>query len=212
MSDLITIAMPTGRLGKETLKRFKQAGMLQTYQKDSRKLVVIDHASKVRFLFVKPVDVITYVVNKVADLGVVGKDQLLEEEADVYELLELGFGQCKLAVAGFENTALQRQNGVLSIATKYPNITKRYFQMKNQSIELIPLSGSVELAPLVGLSDCIVDIVETGNTLKENGLSVLEEMMDISARLIANRVSYRFKNALIDDVIQKLKRSKEELS
>ncbi len=209
MDEFLTIALPKGRLGKVAYERFKQAGMLVSFEKDSRRLVFIDSKNNMRFLFVKPVDVITYVTNKVADIGIVGKDQIIEEQAAIYELMDLAFGKCRFAIAGFEGTPILRQNGVLRIATKYPVITRNYFKQKNQNIEIIPLSGSVELAPLVGLSDCIVDIVETGKTLKENGLNVLEEMFEVSARLISNRVSYRFKNQEILSLVERLNQSKE---
>ncbi len=204
MADFLTIAIPTGRLGKQTLKRFNMAGMLENYEKGSRKLILIDGQYRLRFLFVKPVDVMTYVTNKVADIGVVGKDQILEEQANIYEIMDLKFGQCMLAIAGFDHTPLSKQNGVLSIATKYPHYTERFFLERNQQVNIIPLNGSVELAPLVGLADVIVDIVETGATLKENGLKVLQEMIPISARLIANRVSYRFKIQAIEQLIERL--------
>jgi ATP phosphoribosyltransferase len=162
-------------------------------------------------MFVKPIDVITYVENGVADVGVIGKDSILEEEADVYELLDLGFGKCKFSIAGYPGNVLHQKDTVLRIATKYPKVTSSYFQKRNQPIEIIKLNGSVELAPLVGLSDVIVDIVETGSTLKANGLVILEDMIDISAKLIANRVSYRFKYDRIKGLVDQLERQKEVL-
>ncbi|MDP2425830.1 MAG: ATP phosphoribosyltransferase [Candidatus Izemoplasmatales bacterium] len=209
MNKYLTLALPKGRLGDSALEQFDKIGWTTSIQKDSRKLVFIDEVLRIRFMFVKPADVITYVENGVADLGVIGKDSILEEEADVYELLDFGFGKCKFSIAGQKNFQLHQKDSVLKIATKYPRVTLKYFASRNQSIEIIKLNGSVELAPLVGLSDVIVDIVETGGTLKANGLEILEDMMDISAKLIANRVSYRFKHDRIQQLIQLLQEQKE---
>jgi ATP phosphoribosyltransferase len=190
---MLTIALPKGRLGDDALVRFRQIGYADFVDETSRKLIFIDEASNIRYMFVKPVDVITYVEQGVADIGIIGRDTILEEQADIYELLDLGFGKCKFSIAGKEGQPVYKTDSVLKIATKYPKITMNYFKKKEQKIELIKLNGSVELAPLVGLSDVIVDIVETGSTLKANGLTILEDMFDVSAKLIANRVSYRFK-------------------
>jgi ATP phosphoribosyltransferase len=205
-NQYLTIALPKGRLGDEAIKKFKMIGYGDSILENSRKLVFIDDAKKMRFMLIKPSDVITYVENGVADLGIIGSDTLLEEEKNLYELLPLGFGYCKFAIAGKKEEVIHQREDVLRIATKYPNITKAYFKQKNQTIEVIKLNGSVELAPLVGLSDVIVDIVETGKTLKANGLEILEEMMDVSARLISNPVSYRFKYKLITSLMDEMEK------
>ncbi len=192
MKNKLTIALPKGRLGDQTIEVLKRIGLGDGIDDTSRKLIFTDQNQELSYMLVKPSDVITYVERGVADLGIIGKDSLMEDQADVYELIDLGFGKCRFAVAGKTSYDMQKDE-VLKIATKYPNVTKRYFEKKNQPIDIIKLNGSVELAPLVGLSDVIVDIVETGSTLKANGLDILEVMHDISARLIANRVSYRFK-------------------
>lgn len=191
MKDKLTIALPKGRLGDQAIEVLKQIGLGHIIDDSTRKLVFTDQEQAVSFMLVKPSDVITYVERGVADVGIIGKDSLMEDQADVYELIDLGFGKCRFAVAGKPTMDIQKDE-VLKIATKYPNVTKAYFAKKNQPIDIIKLNGSVELAPLVGLSDVIVDIVETGSTLKANGLEILEVMHDISARLIVNRVSYRF--------------------
>jgi ATP phosphoribosyltransferase len=211
MNDYLTFALPKGRLGDSAIEQFEAIGWASSIEKDSRKLIFIDEERRLRFMFVKPIDVITYVENGVADVGVIGKDSILEEEADVYELLDLGFGKCKFSIAGYPGNVLHQKDTVLRIATKYPKVTSSYFQKRNQPIEIIKLNGSVELAPLVGLSDVIVDIVETGSTLKANGLVILEDMIDISAKLIANRVSYRFKYDRIKGLVDQLERQKEVL-
>ena len=159
--------------------------------------------SNVRYLLVKPSDVAIYVEYGAADVGVVGKDILLEGTPDVYELLDLGIGKCRLAVAGKENYT-ENPEAVLRVATKFPNITKKYYSSLNRDIEIIKLNGSIELAPILGLSDVIVDIVESGKTLRENNLKVLREIVPVSARLIANRASYLFKNDEIRNMTEKL--------
>ena len=197
----LTVALAKGRLAKDTLKRLQKAGMGQAVDMDSRKLVFRDEADKIDYLLVKPVDVITYVEKGIADIGIVGKDIILEQGIDVYELLDLNFGICAFAVAGFPQTNLYGPEKVLKIATKFPNITKKYFAGK-RDIETIYLNGSVELAPLMNMSHVIVDLVETGNTLKENGLVTLEKMFDISAKVISNKSSYQFFNEKINTFIK----------
>jgi len=189
--EYLTVALAKGRLAKDTMKRLRAAGMADAVDMDSRKLVFRDEIDEIEYLLVKPIDVVTYVNKGVADIGVVGKDIILEQDLDVYELLDLQFGKCAFAVAGFPGTELYGPKKVLKIACKYPNITKKYFAGKRE-IETIYLNGSVELAPLMNMSDCIVDLVETGSTLKENGLVVLEKMFDIQAKIIGNRTSYQF--------------------
>ena len=210
MNKYLTIALPKGRLGDQALEQFHHIGIANVIDSKSRKLIFLDDELMMRFMLVKPSDVITYVENGVADIGVIGKDSILEEDADVYELIDLGFGQCKFSIAGKSKKALHQMDSILKIATKYPKITKTYFSQRNQPIEIIRLNGSVELAPLVGLADVIVDIVETGSTLQAHGLEIIEDMMDISAKLIANRVSYRFKYDSIQDICEKLIGLKEE--
>ena len=187
----LTIALAKGRLADKGLEYFKDMGIGNIPSKDSRKLVLTDNKNNVRYIFVKPSDVITYVEKGVADLGIVGKDMILEENKDIYELMDLGFGKCRFAIAGFKDQSVTKKNDVLRIATSYPNYVSRVFRDKGQRVEIIKLNGSIELAPIIGLSDLIVDIVETGNTLRDNGLVVLEELDPISARLVANKASYR---------------------
>ena len=208
MNKPLTIALPKGRLGESAIKILNQIGLAKNISPKSRKLVFIDDEN-IRYLMVKSVDVITYVENGVADIGIIGSDIILEQQSDVYELMDLGFGKCKFSIAGLKDQDLYKQDEIIKIATKYPNITKKYFQKKQQKIEIIKINGSVELAPLVGLSNVIVDIVETGNTLKANGLMVIEDMFDVSAKFIVNRSSYRFKYTKINDLYRRLEDSLE---
>lgn len=192
MTETLDIALPKGRLGERVVEMLDVHGLGCTeLDGNSRKLVLENPDAALRFFWVKPADVPIYVERGAADLGVAGKDVLLEHSADVYELVDLGIGCCRMCVAGYPG-ALQR-GGTLRVATKFPNIATRYFQSKGRAIDIIKLNGSIELAPIIGLSDVIVDIVETGGTLRENNLEVLEEILPISARLIANKASYRFK-------------------
>ncbi len=208
--DYLTLALAKGRLGKSLMKEIEENGKLQSIDLDSRKLIFFDDKNKIRYMVVKPIDVITYVEKGVADLGVVGRDNLLEAQGDLYELLDLGFGKCKFSIAGVKGQKLYQKDSILKIATKYPNVAMKYFQSKQQKIDIIKLNGSVELAPLVGLADVIVDIVETGHTIKANGLEILEDMFDISAKLIANRVSYRFKQSEINKLCDLLEGRNED--
>ncbi len=203
--DFLNIAISKGRIGKEACNLFKEVGIGDSINLNSRKLIFKDEENKISYIYVKSSDVLTYVENGVADLGIVGKDTILENEADVYEIFDLGLGKCKFAIAGIKEQHIYCKDQLLKVATKYPNIAKKYFDEKSQKIKLIKLSGSVELAPLVGLSDVIVDLVQTGNTLKANNLQVIEEMFDISTRLVCNRISYRFKYDRIANLIQLLK-------
>lgn len=191
--DRLTIAIAKGRLGKVGLKLFEGTEYEIIMEEDSRKLVYNNANKKIDFIFVKPCDVVTYVEKGVADIGIVGKDTILEDDKDVYELLDLEFGRCRFVIAGFEDQNLVKKNEILTIATNYPSYVESVFKDRGQQIEIIKLGGAVELAPLMGLSEVIVDIVETGSTLKDNGLVVLEDLDPISARLIVNKVSYRFK-------------------
>lgn len=200
--DQLTIALAKGRLGEKGLQLFKDTDYEIIREEGSRKLIYNNANNKINYIFVKPSDVVTYVEKGVADLGIVGKDVILEDNKDIYEVLDLNFGKCRFAIAGFEDQSLVKKNEVLRIATKYPFYVESVFKDRDQRIDIIKLGGSVELAPLMGLSDVIVDIVETGSTLKDNGLVILEELDPISARLIVNKVSYRFKY----DAIKKLEK------
>ncbi|AEM73501.1 ATP phosphoribosyltransferase [Caldicellulosiruptor acetigenus] len=209
---MITIALPKGRLAQQTVELLKKVSLVDIDISDeSRKLVMEDDKSSLRFLMVKPFDVPTYVEYGVADIGVVGKDVLLEVNKRVYELLDLKIGKCFVALAGpkgMSEALLKKPDK--TIATKFPNIAKEYFEnVRGEDVKIIKLNGSVELAPILGLSDMIVDIVESGRTLKENGLEVYEKLYDISARLIANRASLKLKTQ-IDDIINRLERMIEE--
>ncbi|BCS81079.1 ATP phosphoribosyltransferase [Anaerocellum diazotrophicum] len=209
---MITIALPKGRLAQQTVELLKKGSLVDIDLSDeSRKLVIEDVKNSLRFLMVKPFDVPTYVEYGVADIGVVGKDVLLEMNKRVYELLDLNIGKCFIALAGpkgMGKALLEKHDKI--IATKFPNIAKEYFgNVRGEDVKIIKLNGSVELAPILGLSDMIVDIVESGRTLKENGLEVYEKLYDISARLIANRASLKLKTQ-IEDIINRLERMIEE--
>ncbi|MDD2482420.1 MAG: ATP phosphoribosyltransferase [Lutispora sp.] len=208
--DFINIALAKGRLGDEAYKLLKSKGLGESIDPNSRKLIFKDEEKKISFIYVKPWDVVTYVQNGVADLGVVGKDVILESDNDVYEILDLGFGKCKFSIAGVKGEKIYKKDEILRVATKYPKISEKFFDERGQKIKLIKLNGSVELAPLVGLSDVIVDLVETGKTLKANGLEVIEDMFDVSAKLICNRVSYRFKYERINNFIKCLREMEEK--
>jgi ATP phosphoribosyltransferase len=203
MKDMITIAMPKGRIFEEAADLLRQAGyQLPPEFEDSRKLIIDVEEERFRFILAKPMDVPTYVEHGVADLGISGKDVMLEEERDVYELLDLKISKCYLAVAGLPNT---KMNDVApKVATKYPNVAARYFREQGEQVEIIKLNGSIELAPLIGLSDRIVDIVSTGRTLVENGLIEYERIVDITSRLIVNPVSYRMKDERINELVERL--------
>jgi len=187
--------MPKGRIYKQAFKLFHQAGIpLPEEVDESRKLIIPFPEAGMEFIMAKPVDVPTYVEYGVADIGIVGKDVLMEENRDVYELLDLAIARCRMSVI-----ALPDWKPVINprVATKYPNVASQYFREKGQQVEVIKLNGSIELAPMIGLADRIVDMVETGQTLRENGLVEMEEIFQITSRLIANRVSYRMKHAEI---------------
>jgi ATP phosphoribosyltransferase len=206
----ITLALAKGRPAKSTIDLLEKTGIhFNDFHEKSRKLVFYNDDQTIKLIFVKAIDVPTYVDKGAADIGIVGKDNILESQADVYELLDLGIGKCKFAVAGKEEEQPLKQSQQLTIATKYPNIAKKHFDKKGQSIEVVKLNGSVELAPLIGLADYIVDIVETGNTLKENGLTVLEDMEQISTRLIVNKASFATKSAEVQQLISQLKSALE---
>ncbi|WP_420796297.1 ATP phosphoribosyltransferase [Bacillus methanolicus] len=195
--------MPKGRIFEEAVELLRMAGYrLPPEFEDSRKLIIDVEEERMRFILAKPMDVLTYVEHGVADLGIAGKDVMLEEERDVYELLDLKISHCYLAVAGLPNT---KMNDVApKIATKYPNVAAAYFREQGEQVEIIKLNGSIELAPLIGLSDRIVDIVSTGRTLKENGLVEYERIVDITSRLVVNPVSYRMKDERISELVERL--------
>ena len=201
---MLNIALPKGRLGDQVLSLFSKIGYDcgGIYEND-RRLVLESPENGVRYLLVKPSDVAIYVEYGAADIGVVGKDILLDGNPDVYELLDLGIGKCRICVAGPEDYVEDRET-VLRVATKFTTVAKKYYSSLNREIQIIKLNGSIELAPILGLTDVIVDIVESGRTLKENHLKVLETIVPISARLIANRASYLFKNEIITSITRKL--------
>ncbi|WHY85363.1 ATP phosphoribosyltransferase [Neobacillus novalis] len=203
MNNNLTIAMPKGRIFEEALELLRKAGYkLPPEFDDSRKLIIEAAAEGLRFILAKPMDVATYVEHGVADVGIAGKDVLLEEERDVYELLDLKISPCYLAVAGLPNT--QMNEVAPRVASKYPNVAEAYFRAQGEQVEIIKLNGSIELAPLIGLSDRIVDIVSSGRTLKENGLVEYERIVDVTSRLIVNPVSYRLKDTRIDELVTRL--------
>lgn len=206
MTKKITVALAKGRLAEKSVELFEKCGIeCKHILEPSRKLVFEDKSGKFRFIMVKPTDVPTYVEYGVADIGVCGKDTLLEEQKDVYEMLDLGFATCKLCLAGFKNNTVPLTSPNLRVATKYVNVAKNLFKERGLNIEIIKLSGSIELGPIIGLSDVILDIVESGKTLIENDLSILEEICDISARLIVNQVSLKTERVIIKPLINSLK-------
>ena len=206
----LTFALTKGRLAKKTLELLEQTGITCEEMKDpaSRKLIFVNEELGLRFFLAKGPDVPTYVEYGAADIGVVGKDTILEEGRKIYEVLDLGFGRCRMCVCGPESArSLLNGQELIRVATKYPNIAKDYFyNQRNQTVEIIKLNGSIELAPIVGLSEVIVDIVETGSTLKENGLVVLEEVCPLSARVVVNPVSMRMENERITKLLSELNR------
>ena len=202
---MINIALPKGRLGEKVYRMFEKAGYeCPSLLENSRKLIFENAEKGVRYFWVKPSDVSIYVERGSADIGVCGKDILLEYSPDVYEMLDLDMGKCHMAVAGkkdyYDNT-----DKTLRVATKFPNIAKKYYASKCRDIDIIKLNGSIEIAPILGLSDVIVDIVETGTTLKENDLVVLERIIPISARVIVNKASFKFKTQEIENINKSLK-------
>ena len=205
----LTFALGKGRLAKTTLELFEKIGITceEMKDKDSRKLIFVNEDLKLRFFLSKGPDVPTYVEYGAADIGIVGRDTILEEGRKLYEVMDLGFGKCRMCVCGPESAAeLLKHNQLIRVATKCPNIARDYFHnKKHQTVEIIKLNGSIELAPIVGLSEVIVDIVETGSTLKENGLKVLEEVCPLSARMVVNQVSMKMENERITRLIRDLR-------
>ena len=206
----LTFALAKGRLAKKTMAMFEEIGITCEEIKDekTRKLIFVNEELKLKFFLAKASDVPTYVEYGAADIGIVGKDTILEEGRKHYEVLDLGFGKCRMCVCGPGSAReLLENHGMIRVASKYPNIAKDYFHnVKHQTVEIIKLNGSVELAPIVGLSEVIVDIVETGTTLKENGLGVLEEVCPLSARMIVNQVSMKMENERIKKIIKDMQK------
>ena len=205
----LTFALGKGRLAKTALELFEEVGIRCEEMKDpgSRKLIFVNEERKLRFFLSKGPDVPTYVEYGAADIGIVGKDTIMEEGRKLYEVLDLGFGKCKMCVCGPDSARELLDHGqLIRVATKYPNIAKDYFyNKKHQTVEIIKLNGSIELAPIVGLSEVIVDIVETGTTLKENGLHVLEEICPLSARMVVNQVSMKMESERIGSIIRAIR-------
>ena len=206
----LTFALGKGRLAKKTLELFEKIGITcdEIRDPDTRKLIFVNEELGLRFFLAKGPDVPTYVEYGAADIGIVGKDTILEESRNIYEVLDLGFGKCKMCICGPESAAeFLQHHEQIRVATKYPRIAKDYFyNKKHQTVEIIKLNGSIELAPIVGLSEVICDIVETGTTLRENGLTVLEEVCPLSARVVVNQVSMKMENERITKLIRDLKK------
>ena len=205
----LTFALAKGRLAIKTLELFEKFGITceEMKDKDTRKLIFVNEELKIKFFLAKAGDVPTYVEYGAADIGIVGKDTILEEGRNLFEVVDLGFGKCRMCVCGPESAKeLLQHHEMIRVASKYPHIAKDYFyNKKHQTVEIIKLNGSVELAPIVGLSEVIVDIVETGSTLRENGLQVLEEICPLSARMVVNQVSMKMENERIMKIIKDLK-------
>lgn len=200
----LTVAIPKGRLGTQAIEMFKGAGIGESIDEKSRKLVFTDE--NINFILLKNSDIITYVENGIADIGISGKDMIMENGADIYELYKMNIGKCKISVAGIKGRKVFKDDTVIRVATKFPETAKKYFNSRGQKIKIIKLNGSIELAPILGLSDVIVDIVETGNTLRANGLEVFEDMYEISAVVISNKISYKFKRKEIKEIIELIRR------
>lgn len=212
----LTFALGKGRLASQTMELLEKIGITCTEMKakSSRKLIFVNEERKLKFFLAKGPDIPTYVEYGAADIGVVGSDTIMEEDRRVYEVLDLGFGRCRMCVCGPKEAAeLLRHHEMIRVASKYPNIARDYFfNKKHQTVDIIKLNGSIELGPIVGLSDVIVDIVETGSTLRENGLQVLEEICPLSARMIVNQVSMQMETRRIRELILQLRNSLRELS
>lgn len=211
MKKILNVALPKGRLGEKVYAMFEEAGFeCPSIKENTRKLIFENEKLGIRYFWVKPSDVAIYVERGAADIGVAGKDILLEYRPDVYELLDLKIGKCSMAVAGLRDFEDDR-NRTLKVATKFPDIAKKYYFSRGRDIDVINLNGSIELAPILGLSDVIVDIVETGTTLKENNLEVIDKFIPISARLIANKSGFKFKSEIIETIKSKLYGQVEKL-
>lgn len=209
MKKMLNVALPKGRLGEKVYGMFEKAGFpCPSIKENNRKLIFENEEVGVRYFWVKPSDVAIYVERGAADVGVAGKDILLEYRPDVYELLDLDIGKCHMAVAA-KADFIDDRSKTLKVATKFTNIAKNYYFAQGRDIDIIHLNGSIELAPILGLSDVIVDIVETGATLKENKLEVVEKFVPISARLIANKANFKFKSDVIENIMEELKKQTE---
>ena len=205
MENAITVALAKGRLAEKSVELLEKCGVkCKHILEPSRKLVFFDESGEYRFIFVKPSDVPTYVEYGVADIGVGGKDTILEEDRNIYELLDLNMAKCRLCIAGYADHETRRKTSDLKVATKYVNVARKYFEQKGQNVEIIPLHGSIELGPIIKLSDVILDIVESGKTLEENDLTVLEEICKISARLVVNKVSLKTKAETIKPLVKRM--------
>ena len=201
---MINIALPKGRLGEKAYKVFEAAGYeCPSIREENRKLIFENTELGIRYFWVKPSDVVIYVERGAADIGIAGRDIILEYSPDIYELADLGMGKCRMAVA-CKRDFYDNRDKTLRVATKFPNIARKYYASQSREIDIIKLNGSIELAPILDLSDVIVDIVETGKTLYENNLEPRETIVDISARLVANKVSYKFKNAEISEMCRRI--------
>jgi len=210
LNNWINIALPKGRLGEKVYDMFERSGFeCPSIHENNRKLIFENEEKGVRYFWVKPSDVAIYVERGAADIGVAGKDILLEYEPEIYELLDLDIGKCRMAVAAPAGFRDEPQR-TLRVATKFSKIASDHYAAKGRDIDIIHLTGSIEIAPILGLSDVIVDIVETGTTLRENNLAVIEDVVPISARLIANRSSFKFKNEKIEEIMRALSALKEE--
>ena len=206
MKKMINIALPKGRLGEKAYGMFEAAGYeCPSIKEENRKLIFENEEKGVRYFWVKPSDVVIYVERGAADIGIAGKDIILEYKPDIYELTDLGIGKCRMAVAAKKDFC-DRRDRTLRVATKFPNIAKNYYSSLSREIDIIKLNGSIELAPILGLSDVIVDIVETGKTLYENDLEPKSDIVNISARLVANKVSYKFKNERIKEICEQVEK------
>ena len=207
---MLNVALPKGRLGEKVYNMFEKAGFeCPSIKENNRKLIFENRELGIRYFWVKPSDVAIYVERGAADIGVAGKDILLEYEPDIYELYDLDIGKCRMAVAGMADFRDMGQR-TLRVATKFTNIAKNYYKSLGREIDIIHLNGSIEIAPILGLSDVIVDIVETGTTLKENNLEVLETIVPISARLIANKANFKFKSEQIEKIVASMAKQTEE--
>lgn len=208
MDRFLKVALAKGRIALQAVELFENIGInCSPLREETRKLIIRDPSSMMEFILVKPKDVAKYVELGAADMGVVGKDMLMEQQPDLYEVLDLGIGKCRMVVAGPEKPRTFLNRAVKVVATKYPVTAQNYFREKRESIQVVNLDGSVELAPLVGLSNVIVDLVETGRTLEENGLVILDEICPISARLVVNRVSLKMENERINKVLKALRQA-----
>lgn len=204
MKQMINIALPKGRLGEKAYGILEEAGYeCPSIKEESRKLIFENEEKGVRYFWVKPSDVVIYVERGAADIGIAGKDIILEYSPNIYELADLGIGKCRMAVAA-KKDFYDRRDRTLRVATKFPNIARDFYNKQSREIDIIKLNGSIELAPILGLSDVIVDIVETGKTLYENNLEPKQDIVQISARLVANKASYKFKNKEIKEICEKI--------